>query len=173
MMVSVSLLSVSCQLTVDQILWFILFSQWYSVKYLITLMFAIPKLARFVRHSQWVYVTTYSQTCLLVLLLLTSVLILFIFSLAVLGFELGALDLLDRHSTTWATPTALLCFSYVSDLVLSFFPGPGSSYLWPPMYHGPQAHTTTQHSLLVEVGVLLIFYQVILKLWSSQSPTPK
>jgi hypothetical protein len=40
-----------------------------------------------------------------------------LFFLAVQGFELRALHLLDRRSTTWAMPTALCALGYFSDKV--------------------------------------------------------
>jgi hypothetical protein len=45
----------------------------------------------------------------------------FFFFFALLGFELRALCLLDRHSITWATLSALFCFSFYSGRTSLFF----------------------------------------------------
>jgi hypothetical protein len=50
------------------------------------------------------------------------------FFFAILEFELKALHLLGRHSTTWAMSPALFCFSYFSESCFYCQPGLQSSY---------------------------------------------
>jgi hypothetical protein len=74
------------------------------------------------------------------------------FVLLLFWFELRALYLLGKCSTSWAMPPAPFCFSYFPDSISRFCPEPASDhnfYLWLPVARIIE-HITTP-GLLVEI----------------------
>jgi hypothetical protein len=72
----------------------------------------------------------------------------------VLGLEFRDSHLLGRCSAIWAMPSALFCFRYFSERVLSICPEPTQTKIlltMPPIQLGSQSCATI-FSLLVEMG---------------------
>jgi hypothetical protein len=72
------------------------------------------------------------------------------------GFELGVLHMLGVHSPTCAMPSALFCFSYFSDGVLHFCPGPALNLDFPACAQVSQGHH--HHTWLVSGGRILLTF---------------